>query len=694
MSTWPAARAGEALAEIAQRAGLRPRFVEIPIPPASLDKTDPRQFGTWIEAAAATLGFETEPIQIRYADVDERLVSAAPALLRCSDGQFLALLRRGELLTPEGKVQRIGNEGVRAELCREVEAPLLAELENFLSDVGIPPRRRPKVQGQLLQQRLASAVVSHCWTLRMSPGMDFGRLLRLAGVPRRVALLTAAQLLQYAVWLLSWWIIGAGALSGRLDPEMILAWALLLLTLVPVRGFITWMQGLIAISVGGILKERLLYGALRLQPEEIKSMGVGQLLGRVIESEALEALALSGGFMALIACVELVVSAAVLAIGAAGWLHVAILFLWVAFAGLLGWQYFQSERGWSERRLWLTHDLVERMVGHRTRLVQESRRDWHRHEDEALEGYLELSKNVDRKAALLMSVVSRGWLLIGVAALVPAFVSSATTSKLALGVGGVLLAYRAFRRLASGMWSLTGAAIAWRQVSPLFEAAGRGEITGSPASALLGVPEPNRSIVEAQDISFRYRERGDLVLQKCSLRISAGDRVLMEGSSGGGKSTFASVLTGRLQPESGLLLARGFDYHTLGSRGWLRRVAAAPQFHENHVLTGTFAFNLLMGHDGWITENDFKEAEATCHELGLGPLLERMPAGMLQMVGEGGWQLSHGERSRLYIARALLQKSDLLIFDESFAALDPENLRLALDCVLRRARTVLVIAHP
>jgi ATP-binding cassette subfamily B protein len=67
---------------------------------------------------------------------------------------------------------------------------------------------------------------------------------------------------------------------------------------------------------------------------------------------------------------------------------------------------------------------------------------------------------------------------------------------------------------------------------------------------------------------------------------------------------------------------------------------------------------------------------------------------MLQMIGETGWQLSHGERSRLYIARALMQDADVLIFDESFAALDPENVRRALECVLRRARSVLVIAHP
>ena len=71
-----------------------------------------------------------------------------------------------------------------------------------------------------------------------------------------------------------------------------------------------------------------------------------------------------------------------------------------------------------------------------------------------------------------------------------------------------------------------------------------------------------------------------------------------------------------------------------------------------------------------------------------------MPAGLLQMVGESGWQLSHGEKSRLYIARALLQKAELVVLDESFAALDPESLRQALSCVLRRAPTLLVIAHP
>jgi ATP-binding cassette, subfamily B, bacterial len=71
-----------------------------------------------------------------------------------------------------------------------------------------------------------------------------------------------------------------------------------------------------------------------------------------------------------------------------------------------------------------------------------------------------------------------------------------------------------------------------------------------------------------------------------------------------------------------------------------------------------------------------------------------MPAGLLQMVGETGWQLSHGERSLLYIARALLQRAQVVILDESFAALDPETLKRSLNCVLQRASTLMVIAHP
>jgi ABC-type transport system involved in cytochrome bd biosynthesis fused ATPase/permease subunit len=101
-----------------------------------------------------------------------------------------------------------------------------------------------------------------------------------------------------------------------------------------------------------------------------------------------------------------------------------------------------------------------------------------------------------------------------------------------------------------------------------------------------------------------------------------------------------------------------------------------------------------MGRNWPPEPEDLEAASEICMELGLNELLERLPAGFQQMVGESAWRLSHGEQSRLYIARALLQHADLIVLDESFAALDPENFELALDCVLRRAPALVVIAHP
>jgi ATP-binding cassette subfamily B protein len=142
-----------------------------------------------------------------------------------------------------------------------------------------------------------------------------------------------------------------------------------------------------------------------------------------------------------------------------------------------------------------------------------------------------------------------------------------------------------------------------------------------------------------------------------------------------------------------MILLHGLDRDSYGSSQWRRRVTLVPQFQENHVLLGSFAFNALLGR-GWPpTADDAREMQRVCVGLGLGPLLARMPGRALQLVGETGWQLSHGERSRLFVARALLQRPDVLILDESFGALDPATLRATMDFVLQEARTVVVVAH-
>src|SRR5262249_4887784 len=158
-------------------------------------------------------------------------------------------------------------------------------------------------------------------------------------------------------------------------------------------------------------------------------------------------------------------------------------------------------------------------------------------------------------------------------------------------------------------------------------------------------------VLEAVDVAFRHASRAADVLSGADLVIRPGDRVLIQGPSGSGKSTLASLLTGMQMPKRGLVLARGLDMSCLGEAGWRARVSSAPQFHENHVLTESFAFNLLMSRNWPPRREDLEEARAVCEELGLGPLLGRMPAGLFETVGETGWQLSHGEKSRLFIAR-------------------------------------------
>ena len=704
---WPASRLDEALEALARRADLAPRAVEFLSPPAELLQQGDEALGRWLRSAAGHLGLEAEPMEIPYGEVEPLLRQAGPALLRLpGDGEpcFLALLsggrRRVSVLGPDLMVHRLRRAEVCAALCRDLEAPLAAQVDRLLVEAGVPARRQARARAAILRERLGSTPIGGCWLLRLPPGASLWHQARQARLPSRLLAFVGGHAGQYLLWLLAWWMIGQGALQGRLDPGWLLAWALLLVTLVPFRLLATWSQGRLAIGAGGLLKQRLLSGALRLAPEEMRHQGAGQLLGRVLEAEAVEALALSGGLLGLVAGMELLIAAAVLHAGAGGGRHALLLLAWVAVALLLGWRYWRQRRHWTGERLTLTHDLVEGLVGHRTRLAQEGRERWHDGEDQALARYLERSAAMDRTAAWLIAVVPRGWLFLGLLGLAPAFVAGhGSPAALAIGLGGMLLAYRAFHKLATGMWHLAGAAIAWEQVAPLFQAAARPEVGGAPAFALTPVSGAGRSdgaptVLEAHELVFRYRDRGAPVLQGCNLRIRAGDRLLLEGPSGGGKSTLASLLSGLRVPESGLLLLRGLDRQTLGAEGWRRRVVAAPQFHENHVLTETFAFNLLMGRRWPPQSEDVEAAERLCRELGLDDLLARMPAGLWQLVGETGWQLSHGERSRLYMARALLQGADLVILDESFAALDPETLQRCLRCVLKRAATVLVIAHP
>ncbi len=704
---WPVSRLGEALALVARIISLPSATGNARVASAAIATHNGENLEQWIDAAAASLGLEAQPAEARYSEIERLIRDSGPALFRVpgkKEAHFLVLVksskRRVSLLGLDHIVHALRPEIVRAALCQEMETPVTSEVDQLLDAIGTSDRRRDRARNAILREQLSALPISACWLLRLAPGGDFWSHAEQAKLPGRLVALVAAHTAQYLLWLLAWWILGQAVLQGRFDPGWLGAWALLLFCLVPFRLFVIWSQGLLAIGAGALLKQRLLYGALRLEPDEIRHQGVGQLLGRVIESEAVESLALSGGFLGLVAGIELLVAAFVVGAGSGGWLHSMFLLGWVFITLFMGWSYYKRREQWTDVRLGMTNDLVERMVGHRTRLAQEPRDHWHDGEDQSMHRYLDQSAAMDRSTALLMALGPRGWVVIGLLGLVPAFVSvGGSPVGLAVSIGGILLAYRALQKLAQGLSHLVGAGIAWKQIAPLFQAAARSEHRGSPDSVDAPGSSPGQrakaaTVVEAHDLAFRYHDRGEAVLRGCNLRICAGDRLLLEGPSGGGKSTLASLLMGLRQPSSGLLLLHGLDWQTAGNAIWRQHVAAAPQFHENHVLTATFAFNLLMGRRWPPQVEDLQRAGELCVELGLGDLLGRMPAGLLQMVGETGWQLSHGEKSRLYLARALLGGADLIVLDESFASLDPENLRRALRCVLERAPTLLVIAHP
>jgi ATP-binding cassette, subfamily B, bacterial len=701
---WPISQIGEAILAVARSCGLSTRDGGLSNPPAAIKLDQPDALASlneWVETAADFLGFEAEAVEAPYAELEKLARGAGPALLLLPEGRILAVIKPGArhatVISPDLKTHRAPAAAICSILWRPHEVNVEGEVERLLIEAGTPKRRLARAREAILRERLAQRRVRGGWLLRTPPGASLRRQLGEAGLLRSLASLFGLRLVHYALLMTAWWMLGRGALNGQFDHAWLTAWGLLLLTAVPFHLSAEWTQGRFAVESGARLKRRLLFGALRLQPEEIRHLGAGQMLGKIAESTAIESLALSGGFVALSALIELTLAAAILAAGGDGWSHVVLLLSCVAMTAFITRVYYRRRLGWTESREAMTNDLVERMVGHRTRLAQELREHWHEGEDRAVESYLTKSKAMDR-ASVAQTMAPRVWLAAGLCGLAVTFVTGGgATTAMAVSVGGILLGYRGLQKLATSLSSLLAAVIAWKRSAGIFNAAAREQNSGSPDFATGRGADSyaqGSTLVEAHDLTFRYREHGEPALRGCGLRIREGDRLLLEGESGGGKSTLASLLTGLRKPESGLLLLGGLDRQTVGAAGWRKRVVSAPQFHENHVLTGTFALNLLMGRAWPPSEKDIAEAEEVCRALGLDDLLKRMPAGLMQMVGETGWQLSHGERSRLYIARALLQRADLVILDESFGALDPATLRRCLQTTLGRSRTLMVIAHP
>ena len=523
------------------------------------------------------------------------------------------------------------------------------------------------------------------------PGASFLNQLRETGLAWRCGALLGSHLLATMLLFASFAFVGYGALSGRLDYGWLTAWALALAGTMPLRVACRWLEGVVAVGLGGLLKERLFAGALAIDADHLRGKGMGALLSEVLETEAIDALGADGGLHTVFAILELLLVALVLTWGAAAGPEMILLATWVGLSLVLIARNMRHRANWTELRFGLTNQLVENMNSHRTRVVQQPPSQWHQGEDADADRYTVVSKNLDRSTARIDGALARGYVIAAVAVLAPTFMAGgATVPQMAITLGAILFAGAALEKLAYGVSHGAAAWIAWRAAKPMFDAAARPPAGGATAD----LPPATGKVLQVRDLVFSHHGRAEPVLRGCSLAVEHGDRILLQGGAGSGKSTLAALLAGLRQPAAGFILASGLDRHTLGDLAWRRRVAAAPQYHENHILSASLGFNLLLAQPYPHSARHLEEARELCSELGLGDLLERMPSGLDQIVGDTGWRLSHGERSRIFLARALLQDADVVLLDESLAALDPENLRQCLECVMRRARSLIVIAHP
>src|SRR5262249_19099101 len=159
--------------------------------------------------------------------------------------------------------------------------------------------------------------------------------------------------------------IGGAALSGRMDRGRLAAWALCLASTVPLRVLSRWLEGVLAIGVGGLLKQRLLAGAMAIDAEIARRKGIGELLGEVLEAEAIDRLGVSGGLEIVLAALELGLALVVLSWGASAVVEMIVLVGWAAATVMFMVSNVHQRSNWTRLRLSLTQQSVEQMSAHR-----------------------------------------------------------------------------------------------------------------------------------------------------------------------------------------------------------------------------------------------------------------------------------------------------------------------------------------
>lgn len=211
---------------------------------------------------------------------------------------------------------------------------------------------------------------------------------------------------------------------------------------------------------------------------------------------------------------------------------------------------------------------------------------------------------------------------------------------------------------------------------------------GAPGPDAAGVAAAGfDTTVEFRNVDFAYPGAETPVLEGISFTARAGSTTAIIGSTGSGKSTLLNLLPRFLDAVDGVITFGGRDIRSFGLNDLRERIAVVPQ--NAYLFSGTVAGNLRMAAPD-ATEEELWQAlrRAQAEEF-----VRRLPNGLNAAVGQGGAGLSGGQRQRLCIARAILRKAQLFLFDDSFSALDyatEASIRHALAPVLEKAITIVV----
>ena len=195
--------------------------------------------------------------------------------------------------------------------------------------------------------------------------------------------------------------------------------------------------------------------------------------------------------------------------------------------------------------------------------------------------------------------------------------------------------------------------------------------------------------IEFRDVTFRYPDGTENVLEHFDLTVPQGTTVAIVGETGAGKSTLVNLACRFFEPTEGQILMDGRDIRER-SQLWLHSnigyVLQTP-----HLFSGTVLENLRYGRP----DATMEEIEEAVHAVAADKLIERLPEGYQSDIGEGGCTLSTGEKQLLSFARALLADPRLFVLDEATSSVDTVTERLIQDAIERvmEGRTSFVIAH-